>query len=197
MSAAAVGRPEEAAILWMQAKHRRFRRWDVLWAVHDLAAKWRALVRRKEKRSGVFKAALGRCQALEEDREGSPDPQLTELAEAIQGCLNQLPEATSMEVSDAWALGASPVLMPCRPGNCHSVECQHGSSCESTESLPGWQDLDDIDAKFRLATSGHTEDVFEDVGPGVRRPQRSSAYASLKRVRALGALAAVDAAARA
>ncbi len=44
------------------------------------------------------------------------------------------------------------------------------------------QVLDDIDLKFKLATSGVGEHFAEDLASGARRPQRSSAYSLLKQV---------------
>ncbi|BDA45673.1 Transcription elongation factor SPT6 [Coccomyxa sp. Obi] len=45
----------------VQARHRRIRRWDVLWYVHSLALKWRALARRKEIREKAYTDALERA----------------------------------------------------------------------------------------------------------------------------------------
>ena len=44
------------------------------------------------------------------------------------------------------------------------------------------QELDDIDTKFKLVTAGHPVVMLDDLGPGTRRPQRSSAYSLLKQV---------------
>lgn len=42
--------------------------------------------------------------------------------------------------------------------------------------------LDDIDLKFKLATSGVGENFAEDLASGARRPQRASGYSLLKQV---------------
>lgn len=44
------------------------------------------------------------------------------------------------------------------------------------------QVLDDIDLKFKLATSGVGENFAEDLASGARRPQRASGYSLLKQV---------------
>ena len=44
------------------------------------------------------------------------------------------------------------------------------------------QELDDIDTKFKLVTAGQPVVLLDDLGPGTRRPQRSSAYSLLKQV---------------
>ena len=41
-----------------QAKHRRIRRWDVLWRVYDLAVQWRALAKRQEARQADVEEAM-------------------------------------------------------------------------------------------------------------------------------------------
>ena len=78
----------------VQAKHRRLRRWDVLWAVYDLSSKWRALVKRKKKRAEVYKASLDRWQPLASEE----DPRVQQLCESIQSCIDEAVEANSMEV---------------------------------------------------------------------------------------------------
>jgi hypothetical protein len=42
----------------LQARHRRIRRWDVLWAVYDYALKYRQLKQRKALRRRAYEAAL-------------------------------------------------------------------------------------------------------------------------------------------
>ncbi|CAL8470742.1 g10284 [Coccomyxa elongata] len=49
----------------VQAHHRRIRRWDVLWYVHSMAVKWRALARRKEIREKAYTDALERVPNTE------------------------------------------------------------------------------------------------------------------------------------
>lgn len=47
------------------------------------------------------------------------------------------------------------------------------------------QELDDVDAKFKMVTSGLEKDleVFEEtLTPGTRRPSRTSAYTALRKV---------------
>ncbi len=51
----------------LQAKHRRIRRWDVLWAVYDASLRWRALQRRREAREVRYRESLGAAPA--EDQE--------------------------------------------------------------------------------------------------------------------------------
>lgn len=51
------------------------------------------------------------------------------------------------------------------------------------QNYTSWlQALDDIDLKFKLATSGVGEHFAEDLASGARRPQRASAYGLLKQV---------------
>ena len=89
----------EVCLLWVQAKHRRLRRWDALWAVHDLSAKWRAMVKRRERRMEAFRLAQARCEVLIQQQDaGEPDSQLEELQQAIQSCIAEAAEADSMEV---------------------------------------------------------------------------------------------------
>ena len=52
-----------------QAKHRRVRRWDVLYAVQALALRWRALARRKEVRQRALQDALDRLGGDNDDDE--------------------------------------------------------------------------------------------------------------------------------
>jgi hypothetical protein len=42
----------------LQARHRRIRRWDVLWSVYDYALKYRQLQQRKALRRKAYEAAL-------------------------------------------------------------------------------------------------------------------------------------------
>lgn len=76
-------------LLRRQAKHRRMRRWDVLWSVHTLAVQWRALAKRREVRMRSFETALGRA-ATDEERD------------AISSCITALQEAQSAEVCSLW-----------------------------------------------------------------------------------------------
>ena len=52
-----------------QAKHRRIRRWDVLWRVLDLAVQWRALAKRQEARQAGVEEAMDHPEATAADRE--------------------------------------------------------------------------------------------------------------------------------
>lgn len=70
----------------------------MLWAVQDLASKWRGLIKRKEKRLEVFKAALSRCEALLAEQDGDSDHLLGDMFSALQSCINDATEANSMEV---------------------------------------------------------------------------------------------------
>jgi len=81
--------------LKVQAKHRQLRRWDVLWAVYDLSSKWRALVRRKEKRMEVYRSSLARCETW---MSGESDSRLQVVCDSIQSCIDEIAEANSMEV---------------------------------------------------------------------------------------------------
>lgn len=62
----------------------------MLWAVYDLSFKWRALARRKEKRTDVYKASLARYEKLATE-EG-------QVCASIQSCIDEAAEANSMEV---------------------------------------------------------------------------------------------------
>jgi hypothetical protein len=81
--------------LEVQAKHRQLRRWDVLWAVYDLSSKWRAMVRRKEKRMEVYRSSLSRCESW---MTGESDARLQLLCDSIHSCIDETAEANSMEV---------------------------------------------------------------------------------------------------
>lgn len=64
--------------------------------MYDLSAKWRAMVRRKEKRTEVYQQALLRCESwMEGEGESS---RLYELAEAIRSCISSTVDASNMEV---------------------------------------------------------------------------------------------------
>ena len=52
-----------------QAKHRRIRRWDILWRVYDLAVQWRALAKRQEARQADVEEAMDNPEATAADRE--------------------------------------------------------------------------------------------------------------------------------
>eukprot|EP00887_Chlorella_sp_A99_P000019 scaffold16.g19.t1 len=81
-------REERATRAWpegsMQARHRRIRRWDVLWAVEELAERWRTLQRRREARAAAYERALS---AARDDWEQG----------MLQRCLELLQEGTSLE----------------------------------------------------------------------------------------------------
>ena len=65
---------------------RRLHRWDILWLVMGLAARWRALAHRKEARAAAYEAAAAAAPSAD-DRD------------AILACSASLDEASSMEVS--------------------------------------------------------------------------------------------------
>ena len=69
-----------------QAKHRRVRRWDLLWLVRAWAARWCALERRKQARAAAYQAAM--------ERPDLPEPERA----ALEACLHALLEADSQEV---------------------------------------------------------------------------------------------------
>ena len=69
-----------------QAKHRRIRRWDLLWLVRSWAARWCALERRKQARAAAYQAAMERADLPEPERA------------AMEACLHALVEADSQEV---------------------------------------------------------------------------------------------------
>ncbi len=69
----------------VQAKHRRIRRWDILWLVRAWAARWCALHRRKQARAVSYQAALERDGLPESDRA------------ALEACVSALDEAGSQE----------------------------------------------------------------------------------------------------
>lgn len=55
---ASCGTSHEFGVFSRQAHHRRIRRWDVLWWVHGMALRWRALARRKETREKAYQDAM-------------------------------------------------------------------------------------------------------------------------------------------
>lgn len=82
-----------------------------MWAVYDLSAKWRALVRRKEKRTEVYQQALTRCESWM-TAEDSAGLKLQELHEAIDSCISQTAEAESMEVRYVCCWHPLPLIYP-------------------------------------------------------------------------------------
>ena len=82
----------------MQAKHRRLRRWEVLWAVYDLSSKWRALVKRKEKRLEAYRIAAARLDTLASE---NPDfeADISSVKASVQSCVEAATEAQTMDVS--------------------------------------------------------------------------------------------------
>lgn len=70
-----------------QAKHRRIRRWDGLWAVYDASLRWRVLQRRRQQREARFQESLQ--AAGDQDRE------------ALQAALESLQAATTLEVASS------------------------------------------------------------------------------------------------
>jgi len=71
----------------VQAKHRRPRRWEVLWAVWDSSKTFAKLVKRRQVRTSAYDAALAQATSDEE-------------RDAILACLEGLSEARSPEVLD-------------------------------------------------------------------------------------------------
>lgn len=111
----------------IRASNRRVRRYDVLFAVQQLAQRWKAMQVRREARQRAYEKALGDTMHSGEQA-------------AIQACLDLLKQARSME------------------------------------------ELDDCEAKFRLATQQSApEDALSQLslgnGPAGRRPQKTSSYA--------------------
>ena len=80
-----------------QAKHRRIRRWDVMWRVYDLAVQWRALAKRQEARQADVEEAMDHPEATAADRE------------MLDGLKEAFHNARSPEV----CRDASPVLLQC------------------------------------------------------------------------------------
>ena len=72
----------------MQARHRRLRRWDVLWAVHSLGLRYRALALRQEQRRRAYEAAEEQYTGPEQEADRN----------AITECINDLADVQSMEV---------------------------------------------------------------------------------------------------
>ncbi|KAL4442498.1 hypothetical protein ABPG77_005082 [Micractinium sp. CCAP 211/92] len=110
----------------IRASNRRIRRYEVLFAVHQLAQRWKAMQVRREARQRAYEKALG--ETLHSGEQA-----------AIQACIDLLKQARSME------------------------------------------ELDDCEAKFRLATQqSATEDALSQLslggGPAGRRPQKTSTY---------------------
>ena len=87
-----------------QAKHRRIRRWDILWKVYDLAAQWRALARRQEARQAAYAEAMDRPEASEDDRVAMDG--LIELLTAADS-----PEVGSLEGNVTWLWCTPPVMI--------------------------------------------------------------------------------------
>ena len=88
----------------VQAKHRRIRRWDGLWAVYDASLRWRALQRRRQQREVRYQESLQAAGEVDRD--------------AIQSALSALQKATSLEVltcffllvrSDSCTLAGHPI----------------------------------------------------------------------------------------
>ena len=69
-----------------------------MWAVYDLSAKWRAIIRRIQKRTEIYQQALSRCNFWIEEQQGQATARLEELSEAIQSCIAESADAKSMEV---------------------------------------------------------------------------------------------------
>ena len=64
--------------------------------MYDLSAKWRAMLKRKQKRTEVYQLAHQRCQAWLQTEDGGS--RLEEVQEAIQACITDTADADSMEV---------------------------------------------------------------------------------------------------
>jgi hypothetical protein len=72
----------------VQAKHRRPRRWEVLWAVWENSKRFAKLIRRRQARTTAYEKALEVATSEEE-------------TDAVMGCLAALGEATTSEaISD-------------------------------------------------------------------------------------------------
>ena len=88
----------------LQAKHRKIRRWDILWAVHSWAGRWRAFARRRDARVQAYHQALNQCAA-----EPQEEPEAENLVTAIQGCITAMKDAETMTVRASSACLAAKV----------------------------------------------------------------------------------------
>ncbi len=88
----------------MQAKHRRIRRWAILWLVRAWAARWCALHRRKQARAVSYQAALERDGLPESDRA------------ALEACVSALDEAGSQEARSPAQVAVGQALRERRAG---------------------------------------------------------------------------------
>ncbi len=121
-----------------QAKHRRIRRWDILWKVYDLAVQWRALARRQEARQAAYAEAMDRPEATDDDRQ------------AMDGLLEKLKDADSPEVSSFW--GQCDLFLRRPPVTINSVLCHRSFMRYRSCSVHGYQML--ISARAGSPQSG-------------------------------------------
>ncbi|GAB4816099.1 hypothetical protein N2152v2_003145 [Parachlorella kessleri] len=152
----------------VQAKHRRVRRWDLLWAVHALAQRWRELGRRKEARLGAYQRAAEAAAAAapgaqagggEAGAGAAAGEGEGAAAAALQRCVELLRDVQSQEALDdveatyqllaSSALGAEDALSQL---SVHDAPGSQGAGASGTPSA------------------------------GRRRPQKSSAYALCRRL---------------
>lgn len=85
----------------IQARHRRSRRWDVLFGVQALAQRWRELQRRKEARQAAYERAAAAAEELAaaaEGGEGGASQQ--QVAVGMRKCLELLQEVQTPEALD-------------------------------------------------------------------------------------------------
>lgn len=187
----------------LQAHHRRIRRYEVLYAVQALAQRWRALQVRREARQQAYEKALGDTMHSAEQA-------------AIQACLDLLRAADSMEVRSGWWVSVVSVWWWwCVQGFGRGWAAAQEAACpawrraapqegalplcprpQPTSTLlhtyaphspfPMWQELEDCESKFRLATQQFApEDALSQLSleghPGMvgprRRVQKSARYA--------------------
>uniref|UniRef100_A0A061RB87 Transcription elongation factor SPT6 n=1 Tax=Tetraselmis sp. GSL018 TaxID=582737 RepID=A0A061RB87_9CHLO len=71
----------------VQAKHRRARRWEVLWAIWESSKTYAKLLKRRQARTNTYEGALGRATTDEE-------------RSALESCVTSLSEASSFEAID-------------------------------------------------------------------------------------------------
>ena len=132
--------------LCAQAKHRRVRRWEVLWAVQALALRWRALARRKEVRARALQEAMARLEGNEEEAAAAQRMALDRLLEALQDADTPevgVPGGELCERCQAWRMA---VLCGCSDGgglrlSCCSLVCVITVACKRPSARVRWGSL--------------------------------------------------------
>ena len=69
----------------MQARHRRIRQWQVMYAVQAFGDKWRSLERRKDRQRQAFEAAISNATDLD-------------LQHSLQEAADQVEQTSCIEV---------------------------------------------------------------------------------------------------